>query len=159
MKLSRTLFLFSLFFFLFVAGCGSIQADQHPSTLQMDHLNHVSQSPVAVTLQVTRMDQISQSPAPQRSWTITDAHAIQQLLNEIQKLPVHRNLGADSCARPHYLYTLNFLAGTSSLQRDELYSYCLTLTSVDGSEYDPTATFYSLLTGMLHLSKNELLGW
>jgi hypothetical protein len=101
---------------------------------------------------------LSQSPVPQRSWTITDTYALQQLLDEIQHLPVHYNLGADSCARPHYAYALDFWAGTKRLQKDELYSYCLTLTFADGGKYDPTATFYSLLTRMLHLSKNELLG-
>jgi hypothetical protein len=155
-KLSQALFLSSLAFLLFFTGCGSIQATQKPPPLQVAHTDQRS---APITLQVTRMDQVSQRPVPPRSWTITDAHAIQQLLAEIQKLPAHYNRGADTCARPHYAYSLDFWVGTKSLQKDELYTYCLTLTSADGSEYDPTAPFYALLTGMLHLSKNALLGW
>jgi len=142
MKLSKALLLISLCLFVFFTGCGSVQSAQQPTALR-----------------VTRMDNLSQSHAVVRMWTIMDAHAVQQLFDEIQSLPTHHNYGADTCARSHYSYSLYFLAGTKSLQRDELYTYCFTLTLDDGSEHDPTATFDSLFTGMLHLSKKDLLGW
>lgn len=159
MKFFKVPLLSSLFFFLLLAGCGSVSSVQNPPTVRITHGDQVSQSPAPITLQVTRRGQVSQPTISSRSWTITNAHAIQQLLDEIQRLPAHHNVGADTCARPFYLYTLDFWAGTTILQKDELYSYCLSLTAADGSEHDPTTTFYSLLTAMLHLSKKELLGW
>lgn len=139
MKLCKGLLLISIPLLLFFTGCGSTQPAQQPTSLQ-----------------VTRMDNLSQGPAAQRSWTITDAHAIQQLFDEIQNLPEHQNNGADSCARPHYSYHLDFLAGTTSIQKDDLDIYCTTLTLPDGSHRDQTATFDSMLAGMLHLSTNDL---
>lgn len=155
----KGLLLSCLFFCLFLAGCGSALLVPPSPTLHVAYSTPAQQRSMSLTLQVVRKDQVSQYPAPPRSWTITDAHAIHQLLEEIQRLPAHHNVGADTCARPHYVYTLDFSTGTAPVQHDELYSYCLTLTSADGNEYDPTTTFYSLLTGMLHLSKKELLGW
>jgi len=142
MKHLKVLLLMSLFCLVFFAGCGSAQAGQDPTTLQ-----------------VTRMDQLSKDHPGLHSWTITDAHAVQQLFQEIPNLPEHQNHGADTCARPRYTYTLEFLAGTKRLQKDELYTYCFTLTLEDGSQRDPTATFDSLLSGMLHLSVQDLRGW
>ena len=139
MKLTKGLLLIALSLLLFVAGCGAVTPAQQPTTLQ-----------------VTRMDNWSQGPAVARSWTITDVHAVQQLFDEMQNLPAHQNTGADSCARPHYSYHLDFLAGTKSLQRDDLATYCATLTLADGSHRDPTAAFDSLLAGMLHLSTQDV---
>ena len=139
MKLTQGLLLISISLLVFVAGCGSVTPAQEPTTLQ-----------------VTRMDNWSQGPAAPRSWTITDVHAVQQLFDEIQNLPAHQNNGADSCARPHYSYHLDFLAGTKSLQQDDLDTYCTTLTLADGSHRDPTAAFDSLLAGMLHLSTQDV---
>lgn len=155
----KRLILSGLFFCLFLTGCGSPSLVQPSPTLHAAHSTLANQRSASLTLQVTGRDQVSQQPTPPRSWTITDVHAIHQLLEEIQRLPAHHNVGADTCARPYYAYTLDFYTGTVHVQHDDLYSYCLTLTSADGSEYDPTTTFYSLLTGMLHLSKKELLGW
>lgn len=148
-----------LFFCLFFAGCGSVSSLQPSPLSHGEQKTQASQSPVLLTLQVRRRDQSNQQPTPPRLWTITDVHAIHQLLEEIQRLPTHQNVGADSCVRPYYTYSLDFFTGTVQVQQDELYSYCLTLISAGGRKYDPTATFYSLLTGMLHLSKKELLGW
>jgi hypothetical protein len=139
MKLTKGLLLISISLLVFVAGCGSVTPAQEPTTLQ-----------------VTRMDNWSQGPAAPRSWTITDVHAVQQLFDEIQNLPEHQNNGADSCARPHYSYHLDFLTGTKSLQQDDLDTYCTTLTLADGSHRDPTGTFDSLLAGMLHLSTQDV---
>ena len=139
MKLTKGLLLISISLLVFVAGCGSVTPAQEPTTLQ-----------------VTRMDNWSQSPAAPRSWTITYVHAVQQLFDEIQNLPEHQNNGADSCARPHYSYHLDFLTGTKSLQQDDLDTYCTTLTLADGSHRDLTVTFDSLLAGMLHLSTQDL---
>lgn len=139
MKLTKGLLLISIPLLLFFAGCGTVTPAQEPTTLQ-----------------VTRTDNRSQGPTVPQSWTITDAHTIQQLFNEIQNLPQHQNNGADSCARPHYSYHLIFWAGTKSLQTDDLNTYCSTLTLADGSQRDPSATFDSLLAGMLHLSTQDL---
>src|SRR3984893_9090776 len=139
MKLTKGLLLISISLLLFFAGCGTVTPAQEPTILQ-----------------VTRTDNRSHGPTAPQSWTINDAHAIQQLFNEIQNLPEHQNNGADSCARPHYLYHLVFLAGTKSLQTDDLGLYCTTLTLADGSHLDPSATFDSLLAGMLHLSTQDL---
>lgn len=142
MKHSKVLLLIALFIGVFFAGCGSVPSAQEPTTLQ-----------------VTRMDNLRPDNAVVRSWTITDAQAIQNLFQEGQNLPTHQNRGADSCARSHYSYTLDFLAGTKSLQKSELYTYCFTLTLEDGSHLDPTETFTSELAGMLRLSTKELIGW
>ena len=139
MKRTTGLLLISISLFLFLAGCGSVTSAQEPTTLQVTRTNNWSQG----------------TPAP-KSWTITDAHAVQQLFAEIQNLSGHQNNGADSCARPHYSYHLGFLAGTKSLQQDDLDTYCTTLTFADGSHRDPTATFDSLLANMLHLSTQDL---
>jgi len=155
----KGLLLCCLFFCLFLAGCGSALLAQNTPALHVVLGTPTQQRSTPLTLQVVRRDQVSQYPASPRSWTITDTHAISQLLEEIQQLPVHHNVGADSCARPLYTYTLDFFTGTTRMQHDELYSYCLTLTIANGSEHDPTPTFYSLLTGMLHLSQKELRGW
>ncbi len=138
MKLTRGLLLIAISLLLFVAGCGAVTPAQEPTTLH-----------------VTRMDNWSQGSAP-RSWAITDVHSVQQLFNETQNLPEHQNNGADSCARPHYAYHLDFLAGTNSLQQDDLNTYCSTLTLADGSHRDPTAAFDALLAGMLHLSPQDV---
>lgn len=142
MKKFKILLLIALFIGVFVAGCGSAQSAQEPTTLQ-----------------VTRLDNLSPDHAVVRSWTITDAQAVQHLFQEVQNLPEHQNRGADSCARSRYSYTLDFFVGTKSLQKGELYTYCFTLTLEDGSHRDPTDTFTSLLAGMLHLSTKELIGW
>jgi hypothetical protein len=139
MKLTKGLLLISISLLVFLAGCGSGTPAQQPTILQ-----------------VTRTDNRSQSPTAPQSWTITDAHAVQQLYNEMQNLPEHQNNGADSCARPQYSYHLVFLAGTKSLQQDDLDTYCSTLTFADGSHRDPTTTFDSLLAGMLHISTQDL---
>jgi hypothetical protein len=74
-------------------------------------------------------------------------------------MPAHHNQGADSCARARYAYTLAFFVGTKSLQKDELYTYCFTLTLAGGNQLDPTTTFDSLFAGMLHLSHKDVIGW
>lgn len=153
----KGLLLSCLFFCLFLAGCGSALLAQNPPAPHVVPVTQQGSTPL--TLQVVRRDQASQNPVAPRTWTITDTHAISQLLGEIQRLPIHHNVGADSCARPSYTYTLDFFTGATRTQHDELYSYCLTLTAANGSEHDPTPTFYSLLTGMLHLSQKELRGW
>src|SRR5258708_32506173 len=142
MKLTKALLLISFSRLVFVAGCGSVSPAQEPTTVQ-----------------VTRMDNWSQGPAAPRSWTITYVHAVQQLFDEIQNLPEHQNNGADSCARPHYSYHLVFLAGTKSLQQDDLDTYCTTLTLADGSHRDLTVTVDSLLAGRVLLSTQNFVGW
>ena len=139
MKLIKGLLLISISLLLFVAGCGAVTPAQQPTTLQ-----------------VTRMDNWRQGHAAPRSWTITDVQAVQHLWASMQNLPAHQNTGADSCARPHYSYHLDFLAGTKSLQQDDLDTYCATLTLADGSHRDPTAAFDLLLAGMLHLSTQDV---
>jgi hypothetical protein len=142
MKLSRTLLPIFLFFVVLCAGCGFIPSSQKPDTLQ-----------------VVRTDIQDQSAARIHTWTIINAQAVQQLFDEVQGLPMHHNTGADSCARSRYSYTLNFLAGKKSLQTDELYTYCFTLTFPDGSQHDPTDAFNSQFASMLHLSTKELTGF
>ena len=137
MKLTRGLLLIAIPLLLFVAGCGTVTPAQEPTTLH-----------------VTRMDQWGHT-AP-RSWTITDVHAVQQLFDETQNLPEHQNNGTDSCPQAHYAYHLDFLAGTKSLQQDDLNTYCFTLTLADGSQRDPTAAFDARLSGMLHLSPQDV---
>lgn len=139
MKLNKKLLLISISLLLFLAGCGSATPAQEPTTLQ-----------------ATRTDNQSQGPVAPQSWTISDAHAVQQLFADMQNLPEHQNNGADSCARPHYSYHLVFLAGTQSLQTGDLNTYCSTLTFADGSHRDPTTAFDSLLAGMLHLSPQDV---
>src|ERR1700738_1151355 len=139
MKRIKGLLLISIPLLLFLAGCQSGTPTQQPTILQ-----------------VTRINSRSYGPTAPQSWTITDAHAVQQLFDEIQNLPEHQNNGTDSCARPQYTYHLVFLAGTKSLQQDDLGLYCTTLTLADGSHLDPSATFDSLLAGMLHLSTQDL---
>src|SRR3984893_3912260 len=139
MKLSKGLLLISCSLLLFFAGCGTATPAQEPTTLQ-----------------VTRTDNWSQGPTAPQSWTITDAHAVQQLFHETQNLPEHQNNGTDSCARPQYTYHLVFLDGTKSLQQDDLGLYCFTLTLPDGSHRDPTTTFNSELAGMLHISPQDV---
>src|SRR5438128_2204143 len=132
MKLSKALLLISLSLLLFCTGWGSVQSAQHPTALQ-----------------VTRLD--NRGHTGLRVWMITDAHAVQQLFDEIQRLPGHQPDGTDACWRPHYTYSLEFLAGAKSLQKDELYARCVTLTFADGSAHDTTATFDSRFAGILHL--------
>jgi hypothetical protein len=139
MKLIKGLLLISIPLLLFLAGCQSGKPAQEPTILQ-----------------VTRINNLSKGPTAPQSWTITDAHAVQQLFDEIQNLPEHQNNGADSCGRPPYSYHLIFLAGTKSLQQDDLGIYCNTLTLPDGSHHDPTTTFDSLLAGMLHISTQDV---
>ena len=139
MKLNKKLLLISISLLLFRAGCRSATPAQEPTTLQ-----------------ATRTDNQSQGQVAPQSWTISDAHAVQQLFADMQNLPEHQNNGADSCARPHYSYHLVFLVGTQSLQQDDLNTYCSTLTFADGSHHDPTTTFDTLLAGMLHLSPQDV---
>lgn len=141
MKLSRALLPILLFFVVLFAGCGSVPSPQKPDVLQ-----------------VVRTDNRNQSAAGTSTWTITDAHVVQQLFDEVQGLPVHQNNGADSCGKPRYSYMLNFLGGKQSLQKDELYRYCFTLTFPDGSLHNTTDAFDSQIAGMLHLSTKELFG-
>lgn len=129
-------------FFLFFAGCSAMATSPQPTVLQ-----------------VTRINAREQSSVTPQTWVIKDTQHVQQLFNEIQQLPVHQNHGADSCARPMYNYHLQFLAGTQSIQEDDLYKYCFTLTLPDGSNHDPSDTFTTLLASMLHLSTKDLRGF
>jgi len=137
MKLTKGLLLLAISLLLFVVGCGAVTPAQEPTTLHVTRTDHWGHA------------------AP-HSWTITDVHAVQQLFDETQNLPEHQNNGTDSCALAHYAYHLEFLAGTKSLQQDDLNTYCFTLTLADGSHRDPTATFDALLAGMLHLSTQDV---
>ena len=141
MERSRSLLPIFIFFFVLFVGCGSVPFTQKPDTLQ-----------------VVRTENRNQSATGARTWTITDVQAVQQLFDEVQGLPMHHNTGADSCAEPRYSYQLNFVGGKKSLQKDELYTYCFTLTLPDGSQHDTTDTFDSQLARMLHLSTKELTG-
>lgn len=132
-----------LFFLLiplscFLVGCGMDAVFAQPPTLL---------GPQPTTLQVTRT---STSTGALRSWTITDVRRVQQLFQEIQRLPGHQNNGADSCVTYPYTYALNFFA--KSLQQDDLGRYCGTLTLANGRHLNPTATFNSLLRTMLNVN-------
>lgn len=133
--ISRLAFLF-LPLFCVLVGCGMEAAAVQPQP---------------TTLQVTRE---STSTGSSRFWIISDVKRVQQLLQEIQRLPRHQNNGADSCVTYPYDYALNFLAGTRSIQQDDLGRYCGTLTLADGHHFNPTETFNSLLRNML--SVNDL---
>jgi hypothetical protein len=88
MKHLKVLLLMSLFCLVFFAGCGSAQAGQDPTTLQ-----------------VTRMDQLSKDHPGLHSWTITDAHAVQQLFSGDTKLAgASESWGGYLCQAPLYLY-------------------------------------------------------
>jgi len=141
-KHTRAFLFMSLSFLVLLTGCGSGYTGQEPTSLQ-----------------VTRFDQVTQHQAAPRVWTVTETHTVQQLFDEMQNMPMHQNQGADTCARAPYAYTLAFFVGTKSLQKDELYTSCFTLTLADGSQRDPTTTFDALFAGMLHLSHKDVIGW
>ncbi len=114
------------------------------------------------SLQVTRVLMRGPAGVPAHTWTITDAQAVQQLFTEVQNLPAHHNKGADLCIAPLYAYHLNFLDGTKSIEKDDLYTYCVTLTAISGrtagQHYDLTPTFNTELGQMLNIPADNLTG-
>ena len=140
-KLASGLLLFTISLLMLFAACTS--TSQQPTSLQV---TRVVNNPAHKNLST-------------KSWTVTDANAVQQLFDEIHNLPAHHNNGADSCAEPFYSYHLNFFKGTTSIEKDDLYTYCFTLLSADGSEYDPSATFNTHFAQMLQVSPKDLTGW
>ena len=129
MRFSKWLLLVGLFLIIILAACRSMPSQQ------------------PTRLEVTRVETRDQTV--KRTWVINDAPAIQQLFQEIYNLPDHHNNGADSCSEPTYQYHLNFFAGTTSIEKDDLNMYCNTLTTIDGHEYDPTDAFTTKLAMML----------
>lgn len=141
LKLAGGLLLFTISLLMLFAACTSTPSQQ-PTSLQV---TRVVNNPAHKNL----------SP---KSWTITDANAVQQLFDDIHNLPTHHNNGADSCGEPFYSYHLNFFKGTTSIEKDDLYTYCGTLSSANVS-YDPTPDFNTHFAQMLHVSPNDLTGW
>jgi hypothetical protein len=132
MKLLKWLLPVCFFLIMLLAACRSMPSQQ------------------PTRLEVTRVETRNQTA--KRTWVIIDPHAVQQLFQEIYNLPDHHNNGSDSCAEPTYQYHLNFFANTTSIEKDDLNTYCFTLTTADGHEYDPTDAFNRELAKMLGIS-------
>ena len=136
MKLSKSLALISICLLIVFTACTSTPSQQPTS------------------LKVQRVGMLKHGP-PQ-NWTITDTKGVQQLFQEIHNLPVHHNNGTDSCAESFYVYHLNFFIGTKSIEKDDLGSYCRTLTAPDGTSYDPTNSFISSFSKLLNVSPDDV---
>ena len=136
MKLSKTLILIFIFLPILFTACTSAP----------------SQKPTQLTVQrVGMLKHVSP-----RTWTITNAQAVQQLFQEVHNLPLHHNNGTDSCAESYYVYHLNFFVGTTSIEKDDIGSHCNTLTTADGTAYDQTDAFIGSFSKLLNVSPNDL---
>lgn len=132
MKLLKCLLPVCFFLIMLLAACRSMPPQQ------------------PTRLEVTRVETRHQNI--RRTWVVTDSQAVQQLFQEIYNLPDHHNNGSDSCAEPTYQYHLNFFANATSIEKDDLNTYCFTLTTSDGHTYDPTDAFNRELAKMLGVS-------
>lgn len=135
MKYRKVIFLISLFPLIMCTACSAEASAVKPDTLHVTGFIGSS-----------------------RSWTISDAVQVQQIFAEEQQLPVYkpnRMFGPGPACGPRY--TLNFEAGTKSLEKDELESgFCSYLIFADGSEHQTTAAFESHLAALLHLSVQQM---
>lgn len=136
MKPSKRLVLISIFFLILFTACTSTPSQQ-PTSLKVQRVGLLKHGP------------------PQ-NWTIADTKSIQQLFQEIHNLPVHHNNGTDACAESFYVYHLDFFVGTKSIEKDDLGAYCRTLTTPDGTSYDPTDSFISSFAKEIHVSPDDV---